>query len=127
MADFQRELEARWRTIASDLDFLRMEENAPIAFDPKGRGYRLTHESFALPPVGLSQGDLANLAAARAALGAWGTATSGSRIQTACCLKAPPIADPASGGSESGVGAPPRRDSAAAVQSSYKPEAKYGS
>ncbi|HPA21065.1 MAG TPA: hypothetical protein PLU30_25180 [Verrucomicrobiae bacterium] len=40
MADFQRELEASRRTIARDLDFLRVEENAPIAFDPKGRGYR---------------------------------------------------------------------------------------
>ncbi len=69
MADFQQELEASRRTIARDLDFLRLEENAPIAYDPEGRGYRLTDQSFALPPVELSQGDLANLAAARAALG----------------------------------------------------------
>lgn len=48
MADFQRELEASRRTIARDLDFLRMEENAPIAFDARARGYRLADETFAL-------------------------------------------------------------------------------
>jgi len=69
MADFQRELEASRRTITRDLDFLRLEEDAPIAYDPVGRGYRLTDECFALPAVELSQADLANLAAARAALG----------------------------------------------------------
>ncbi len=68
MADFQRELEASRRTIARDLDFLRLEENAPIAFDPKGRGYRLTDETFSLPHVDVSGPDLATLAAARAAL-----------------------------------------------------------
>lgn len=68
MAEFQRELEASRRTVARDLDFLRLEENAPIAFDPRGRGYRLTDETFALPHVDVSGSDLATLAAARAAL-----------------------------------------------------------
>lgn len=68
MAEFQRELEASRRTVARDLDFLRLEENAPIAFDPKGRGYRLTDETFSLPHVDVSGPDLATLAAARAAL-----------------------------------------------------------
>ncbi len=41
----------------------------PDPFPAKGRGYRLTDETYALPPVEMSQGDLANLAAVRAALG----------------------------------------------------------
>ncbi len=69
MADFQRELEVSRRTIARDLDFLRMEESAPIAYDPRARSYRLTERSFALPPIEVSGCDLATMAAARAALG----------------------------------------------------------
>ena len=64
MADFQRELEASRRTIARDLDFLRMEENAPITCDRGGDGYRLTDAMLPVPPAEMSSGELSSLAAA---------------------------------------------------------------
>jgi predicted DNA-binding transcriptional regulator YafY len=41
-SDFRRELEVSPRTLARDLDFLRDEERAPIAYEPARHGYRST-------------------------------------------------------------------------------------
>jgi predicted DNA-binding transcriptional regulator YafY len=45
---FRRELEASPRTLARDLDFLRDEERAPIAYEPARHGYRLTDATYDL-------------------------------------------------------------------------------
>jgi proteasome accessory factor B len=37
-SDFMRELEVSRRTVARDLDFLRDEENAPVAYDATHHG-----------------------------------------------------------------------------------------
>ena len=52
-SDFRRELEVSPRTLARDLDFLRDEERAPIAYEPARHGYRLTDASGGLgsPPA----------------------------------------------------------------------------
>ena len=39
------------RTVARDLDFLRDEERAPLAYDDARHGFRLTDETYTLPPV----------------------------------------------------------------------------
>ena len=54
-SDFKNELGVSRRTVARDLDFLRDEENAPIEYDESGKGYRLTDETYSLPPVRLSR------------------------------------------------------------------------
>lgn len=56
-SDFRRELEVSPRTLARDLDFLRDEERAPIAYEPARHGYRLTDATYDLPPVNLSRRD----------------------------------------------------------------------
>ena len=48
-SDFRRELEVSPRTLARDLDFLRDEERAPIAYEPARHGYRLTDATYDLP------------------------------------------------------------------------------
>jgi proteasome accessory factor B len=40
--DFMKEFEVSRRTVARDLDFLRDEENAPLAYDEARHGYVLT-------------------------------------------------------------------------------------
>ena len=49
-SDFRRELEVSPRTLARDLDFLRDEECAPIEYDARAHGYRLTDETCRLAP-----------------------------------------------------------------------------
>jgi len=49
--DFSRELGVSRRTVARDLDFLRDEENAPLAYDTVVRGWRLTEPTYQVPPV----------------------------------------------------------------------------
>jgi proteasome accessory factor B len=44
--DFIREFEVSRRTVARDLDFLRDEENAPLAYDEARHGYVLTGKVF---------------------------------------------------------------------------------
>ena len=41
-SDFMREFEVSRRTVARDLDFLRDEERAPLAYDDARHGFRLT-------------------------------------------------------------------------------------
>ncbi|MDA1277187.1 MAG: hypothetical protein O2960_24515 [Verrucomicrobia bacterium] len=69
--DFRRELEVSPRTLARDLDFLRDEERAPIEYDAKAHGYRLTDESYRLPPVRISRKEAFGFALARKLLAAF--------------------------------------------------------
>lgn len=69
--DFRRELEVSPRTLARDLDFLRDEERAPIEYDAKAHGYRLTDEGYRLPPVRISRNEAFGFALARKLLSAF--------------------------------------------------------
>jgi predicted DNA-binding transcriptional regulator YafY len=51
---FIRELEVSRRTLMRDLDFLRDDHNAPIAYDDSCKGFSLTDPTFSLPPVQLT-------------------------------------------------------------------------
>lgn len=64
-SDFRRELEVSPRTLARDLDFLRDEERAPIAYEPARHGYRLTDATYDLPPVNLSRREVFSFSLAR--------------------------------------------------------------
>ena len=56
--DFMRELEVSRRTLMRDLDFLRDDHNAPIAYDDSRKGFSLTDPTFSLPPVQLTRGEV---------------------------------------------------------------------
>jgi hypothetical protein len=43
-SDFIKEFEVSRRTVARDLDFLRDEERAPLAYDDARHGFRMTDE-----------------------------------------------------------------------------------
>ena len=49
--DFMNEFEISRRTVARDLDFLRDEERAPLAYDDARHGFRLTDETYTLSPA----------------------------------------------------------------------------
>ena len=70
-SDFRKELGVSRRTVARDLDFLRDEENAPIEYDESAKGYRLTDETYSLPPVRLSRKEVFSFSIARKLLGAF--------------------------------------------------------
>ncbi len=63
--NFMREFEVSRRTVARDLDFLRDEENAPLAYDEARHGYVLTDETYALPPVNISRREAFSFGLAR--------------------------------------------------------------
>jgi proteasome accessory factor B len=53
-SDFMKEFEVSRRTVARDLDFLRDEERAPLAYDDARHGFRLTDETYtesSCPPL----------------------------------------------------------------------------
>jgi predicted DNA-binding transcriptional regulator YafY len=52
---FMRELEVSRRTVMRDLDFLRDDHNAPIAYDDSRKGFALTDPTFKLAPVELTR------------------------------------------------------------------------
>jgi len=54
-SDFIKEFEVSRRTVARDLDFLRDEERAPLAYDDARHGFRMTDETYTLPPVRISR------------------------------------------------------------------------
>lgn len=64
-SDFMEEFEVSRRTVARDLDFLRDEERAPLTYDDARHGFRLTDETFALPPVKISRREAFSFALAR--------------------------------------------------------------
>ena len=47
-SDFMAEFGVSRRTVARDLDFLRDEENAPLAYDDARHGFKLTDETYTL-------------------------------------------------------------------------------
>jgi proteasome accessory factor B len=64
-SDFMREVEVSRRTVARDLDFLRDEERAPLAYDNARHGFRLTDETYTLPPVRISRKEAFSFGLAR--------------------------------------------------------------
>ena len=63
--DFMNEFEISRRTVARDLDFLRDEERAPLAYDDARHGFRLTDETYTLPPVRISRKEAFSFGLAR--------------------------------------------------------------
>jgi predicted DNA-binding transcriptional regulator YafY len=64
-ADFMTEFGVSRRTVARDLDFLRDEERAPLAYDDARHGFRLTDQTYTLPPVSISRKEAFSFALAR--------------------------------------------------------------
>jgi len=64
-SDFMAEFSISRRTAARDLDFLRDEERAPLAYDEAAHGFRLTDETYALPHVTISRKEAFSFALAR--------------------------------------------------------------
>jgi predicted DNA-binding transcriptional regulator YafY len=62
---FVRELEVSRRTIMRDLDYLRDDHNAPIAYDDSRKGFRLTDPTFRLAPVELTRREVFSFSVAR--------------------------------------------------------------
>jgi proteasome accessory factor B len=60
-----QEFEVSRRTVARDLDFLRDEERAPLAYDDARHGFRLTDETYTLPPVRISHKEAFSFGLAR--------------------------------------------------------------
>ena len=63
--DFMTEFGVSRRTAARDLDFLRDEEGAPLEYDATRHGFRLSDETYALPPVTISRQEAFSFALAR--------------------------------------------------------------
>lgn len=63
--DFMTAFEVSRRTVARDMDFLRDEERAPLAYDDARHGFRLTDETYTLPPVRISRKEAFSFALAR--------------------------------------------------------------
>jgi predicted DNA-binding transcriptional regulator YafY len=63
-----RELEVHERTVHRDLDFLRTEFHAPLAYCPRRNGYYYTEPGYALPLVKWSEAELVALFLAGRAL-----------------------------------------------------------
>ncbi len=63
--DFAKEFGVSRRTVARDLDFLRDEEGAPVAYDDARHGFRLTDETYTLPPVNISRKEAFSFGLAR--------------------------------------------------------------
>jgi len=53
------------RTVARDLDFLRDEERAPLSYDDARHGFKLTDDTYTLPPVRISRREAFSFALAR--------------------------------------------------------------
>ena len=64
-SDFVKAFEVSRRTVARDLDFLRDEERAPLEYDDARHGFRLTDETYTLPPVRISRKEAFSFALAR--------------------------------------------------------------
>jgi predicted DNA-binding transcriptional regulator YafY len=62
---FMKEFEVSRRTVARDLDFLRDEERAPLAYDDARHGFHLTDKTYTLPPVRISRKEAFSFGLAR--------------------------------------------------------------
>jgi len=66
-----KELEVSRRTVERDIAYIRDLFGAPIEYDPMRRGYKYTEPSFQLPPMELSEGEIAALLVASRLLSAY--------------------------------------------------------
>jgi len=57
-ATMAAEYEVSAKSILRDIDYLRNQRDAPIAYDPVRRGYRYTEENYSLPAISLNESDL---------------------------------------------------------------------
>ena len=64
-SDFMAEFDVSRRTVARDLDFLRDEERAPLEYDDTRHGFRLTDETYRLPPVRITRREAFSFGLAR--------------------------------------------------------------
>ena len=64
-SDFMAEFDVSRRTVARDLDFLRDEERAPLEYDDARHGFRLTDETYRLPPVRITRREAFSFGLAR--------------------------------------------------------------
>ncbi|MBA3003488.1 MAG: WYL domain-containing protein [Desulfurivibrio sp.] len=62
------EYEVSAKSILRDIDYLRNQRDAPIAYDAKNRGYYYTEENYALPAISLNESDLFAICIAEKAL-----------------------------------------------------------
>lgn len=62
------EYEVSAKSILRDIDYLRNQRDAPIAYDAKTRGYYYTEENYALPALSLNESDLFAICIAEKAL-----------------------------------------------------------
>ena len=64
-SDFMAEFGVSRRTVARDMDFLRDEERAPLTYDEAQHGFRLTDETYTLPPVTITRREAFSFGLAR--------------------------------------------------------------
>ncbi|MEJ2689497.1 MAG: WYL domain-containing protein [Deltaproteobacteria bacterium] len=62
------EYEVSRKSILRDIDYLKNQRDAPIAYDPEKRGYYYTEGQYALPAVSLNESDLFAICIAEQAL-----------------------------------------------------------
>lgn len=62
------EYEVSAKSILRDIDYLRSQRDAPIAYDAAVRGYYYTEENYALPAISLNESDLFAICIAEKAL-----------------------------------------------------------
>jgi proteasome accessory factor B len=62
---FTREVKVSRRTLMRDLDFLRDDHHAPIAYDDSRKGFHLTDPAFKLAPVELTRREVFSFSIAR--------------------------------------------------------------
>ncbi len=62
------EYEVSAKSILRDIDYLRSQRDAPIAYDARVRGYYYTEENYALPAISLNESDLFAICIAEKAL-----------------------------------------------------------
>ena len=60
-----REVGVSWRTVIRDLDWLRDDEQAPIAYDASRKGFHLTEPGWRLSPLALNRRELFAFCVAR--------------------------------------------------------------
>lgn len=63
-----REWEVSSKTIQRDLDYLRDELSAPVAYDPLRHGYHYSESNFSLPAINVSESDLFTICVVRTLL-----------------------------------------------------------
>ncbi len=62
------EYEVSYKSIMRDIDYLKNQCDAPIAYDPRRRGFFYTEENYRLPALNISESDLFAISLARKVL-----------------------------------------------------------